>query len=44
MKFSKIAMGNGNRMLRAGIGQHDGIWFIRIDLWAVGFRLSWPLT
>jgi hypothetical protein len=40
MKLTKISLDTKNRMLRAGIGMHDGDWFGRIDLWWVGFRLS----
>jgi hypothetical protein len=40
MKFDAIKMGNGNRMLRVGLGQHNGVWFVRLDLWLVGFRIS----
>jgi len=27
-------------MLRIGVGKHTGEWFIRIDLWWVGYRLT----
>jgi hypothetical protein len=38
--FDKIKMSQGDRMIRLGLGQHKGTFFIRIDLWFVGFRLS----
>jgi len=38
--ITRIDMPKGNRMVRAGFGQHDGKWFARVDLWFVGFRLS----
>ncbi len=40
MKIEKIKLGQANRMLRIGFGKHEGKWFIRIDLWFAGFRLS----
>lgn len=40
MKITKIEMEPQNRMLRLGGGLHDGRWFVRIDLWAIGFRLT----
>lgn len=40
MKIEKIILNIDNRMLRIGFGKHDGIWFFRIDLWWVGYRLK----
>lgn len=40
MKLTKIPLDKKNRMLRFGLGLHDGKFFIRIDLWFIGFRLS----
>lgn len=40
MKKEKIKLGQANRMLRIGFGKHEGKWFIRIDLWFAGFRLT----
>lgn len=40
LKFTKIPLDPKNRMIRAGVGKHDGTWFARIDLWCVGFRVS----
>jgi hypothetical protein len=40
MQLTKIALEPGSRMLRIGLGQHEHRWFIRIDLWAVGFRVT----
>lgn len=37
---TKITLEPGNRMIRLGAGQHEGRWFIRIDLWKVGFRFT----
>lgn len=35
-----IDLPKGNRMVRLGVGQHNGLWFIRVDLWFKGFRLA----
>lgn len=35
-----LSMDRENRMLRLGVGKHNGIWFIRLDLWWKGIRLS----
>lgn len=41
MKVTKITLNEGSRMLRLClVGQHEGKWFSRIDLWWVGFRLT----
>lgn len=40
MKISTVEMGKGNRMIRFGFGQHMGLWFVRLDLWWYGVRLS----
>lgn len=40
LKFAKIPLDPKNRMIRAGVGKHDGTWFARIDLWCIGFRVS----
>lgn len=40
MKFTKIPLDEKNRMLRLGIGKNDGNWFVRIDVWFFGIRLS----
>lgn len=37
---TRIPLDPKNRMVRAGLGLHDGKWFIRVDLWWVGFRIS----
>lgn len=39
MKLTKISL-DANRMLRIGIGKHEGSWFARLDLWWIGFRLT----
>lgn len=38
--FTVKTLSTDNRMLRAGIGKHQGRWFVRIDLWFVWLRLS----
>lgn len=40
MKIAVIPLDVKNRMLRIGFGKHDGRWFLRVDLWARGFRLT----
>lgn len=40
IELTKIPLPKGNRMLRFGFGTHDGKWFVRLDLWSVGFRLN----
>ncbi len=40
MKFTKVPMEKGNRMIRIGFGQHNETWFFRIDLWYFGLRIS----
>lgn len=40
LTVTKVTMDEQNRMLRAGLGKHDGKWFFRMDFWAVGFRLT----
>ena len=40
MKITKIRLDNKNRMLRVGLGFHEGNFFIRVDLWWFGIRLS----
>lgn len=40
MKLTKIELDAANRMLRIGLGKHDGVWFARVDLWFVGFRIT----
>lgn len=37
-----LPMTPGNRMLRIGVGQHEGRWFLRLDLWFFGIRLVNP--
>jgi len=38
--ITKLDLDEKNRMVRLGIGLHDGKWFARVDLWWVGFRLT----
>lgn len=40
MTIAKINLDKGNRMLRAGFGKNNGLWFLRIDLWFVGYRIK----
>jgi len=37
---TKIPLTSENRMLRIGFGKNKGNWFIRVDLWYVGYRIS----
>ena len=37
--MTKIKLNKDNRMLRFGFGKNEGRWFIRLDLWFVGYRL-----
>ena len=40
MKLTKIQLNRDNRMIRAGFGKNNGNWFVRIDLWFIGIRVS----
>ena len=40
MKLTKIDLDKDNRMLRVGFGKNNSKWFLRIDLWFVGLRIS----
>lgn len=40
MKLTVINLDKGNRMLRFGFGLHDNNWFLRLDIWFKGFRIS----
>jgi hypothetical protein len=40
MKLTVIRLDARNRMLRVGLGLHDGKPFARVDLWWIGVRLS----
>lgn len=40
MKVTRIDMDNQNTMVRFGFGKHEGHWFLRLDLWRVGFRIT----
>jgi hypothetical protein len=40
MHISHIDLPRFNRMIRFGVGQHNGNWFMRLDLWWIGFRVS----
>lgn len=40
VELTKIPLAKGNRMVRFGVGQHDGRWFVRIDLWVAGYRIN----
>lgn len=38
--FKIIDLDSNNNMLRFGFGKHKGNWFMRIDLWWYGIRLT----
>lgn len=40
LKLTKINLDLNNRMLRVGLGKHEGKWFFRVDLWFFGFRIT----
>lgn len=40
LKITKIILDKDNRMLRIGFGKNNSLWFFRIDLWFVGFRIK----
>jgi hypothetical protein len=40
MKIAKIPFDASTRMLRIGLGKHAGRWFLRVDLWSVGYRVT----
>lgn len=35
-----LALDKDNRMFRFGFGKHNSNWFIRLDLWYKGFRIT----
>ena len=40
MKLDKITLDKDNRMLRIGFGKNKGLYFFRIDIWFIGFRIK----
>ena len=38
--FKVIYLDNNNNMLRFGFGKHNNKWFIRLDLWWFGIRIT----
>ena len=40
MQFTKLPLDKDNRMLRAGFGKNNGAWFVRVDLWCIGIRIT----
>lgn len=40
MKLTKIDMDKPNRMIRFGFGKNNGNWFMRLDLWCIGLRIT----
>lgn len=40
MTITRISLDPANRMLRIGLGRHEGHWFARVDLWWAGWRLT----
>jgi hypothetical protein len=41
LTITTITLPANNKMLRVGVGTHWGKWFLRIDLWTVGYRLTY---
>lgn len=39
-EFTKLRLNGKNRMLRIGGGLHEGNWYLRLDLWSKGYRIS----
>jgi hypothetical protein len=35
-----IKLSKDNRMLRFGFGKNNNVWFIRLDLWVCGIRIT----
>lgn len=33
-------MDKDNRMIRVGFGKNKGLWFVRLDLWTIGYRIN----
>jgi len=40
LTITRVPLDKDNRMLRAGLGKHEGLWFARVDLWFFGVRLK----
>lgn len=40
MKVTWIPLDVNNRMIRLGVGKHEGKWFGRVDLWSIGIRVT----
>jgi hypothetical protein len=40
MTIAKIKLDKNSRMIRIGFGKNQGNWFARIDLWAIGIRVT----
>jgi hypothetical protein len=40
LTLTKVPLDEQNRMLRAGFGKNKGAWFVRVDLWWAGWRLT----
>jgi hypothetical protein len=40
MQLTKLMLDKDNRMLRLGLGKNNGSWFVRIDLWFIGIRIT----
>lgn len=38
--LDRINLDENNRMVRFGFGKNEGRWFVRIDLWSSGWRLT----
>lgn len=39
--FDKITPDENIKFIRLGLGKAYNRWFVRVDLWSVGFRLSY---
>ena len=40
MKTTILKLDDRNRMLRMGFGKHNNQWFVRMDLWCFGIRIT----
>jgi len=40
IEFTNIPLDKQNRMLRLGFGKNKGVYFTRIDLWFIGYRIN----
>lgn len=40
IKKTKIVLDDNVRVVRLGVGKYENKWFVRIDLWSVGYRFT----